>query len=116
MEILAVEASFPGFSVDLGDGPVGAILATLLLLLWIFATIEGSTAAFRGLRDIITARRGDVTPNIGTRIMSGLVVFTMVFTGVAFFAGFAVWISGTTFIFGRRKKKVAANPKPPVSE
>lgn len=105
MNTLALEASFPGFSINLGSGPIGVILALVFLVLWLLATIEGSTAVFRGLRDIITARRGDTKPNGITRVMSGFAVFTMVVTGAAFFAGFAVWISGTTFIFSRKGRK-----------
>lgn len=107
MNTIAYEIDLWAFSIDLGTGPVGAVLSVVILMAVLIASIDGMTIAFRGIRDSITAyRKNGGTPNPVTRFVSTIVVLFLFLTGGAFIIGLAAWLCGSTSLFRRKAKPV----------
>ena len=102
LNTIAYEMSFWFFTVDFGSSPLGAVLAVVVAILVLIASIDGMTIAFRGIRDSIASytRKGG-SPNILMRFVSTIVAVFLFLTGGALIVGLAAWICGASALFRR---------------
>lgn len=106
---VAYEVSLWPLKFDVGAGPFNAVLAALIVIVALIASLDGMTIAFRGIRDSITSyKRNGGTPNILTRFVSTVVAVLLFLTGAAFIIGIAAWICGATSLLRRKAQPVTS--------
>lgn len=97
--LLGLSVNFGPFSFEIfttGVPIVDTALAVIVFAVALAAAIDGTTFAFRGIRDAITISRGATQPSVVTRFACTIAALFLFFSGGAVIVGLAAWVSGTS--------------------
>ena len=114
--LLGLSINLGPFSFDIFTTGVPLLDTAIVVIVFavVFAAlIDGTTFAFRGIRDAITISRGAAQPSPVTRFASGVAALFLFFSGGAAVVGLAAWVSGASSLKSllrpaKKKPEVAA--------